>query len=171
MNGDWDTWRSVMARQINPASLPRGRLKDRAPPLRPPWALGEAAFTAACECCGNCVEACPEKVLTVGTSGYPEMDFARGGCNFCAACVEACPGTALTKNGHGPWSILAHFAPSCLSLQGIICRLCEESCEARAIRFTPLYGGLALPQIDASACSGCGACVSACPAQAIALGR
>jgi ferredoxin-type protein NapF len=87
MNGDWDTWRSVMARQINPASLPRGRLKDRAPPLRPPWALGEAAFTAACECCGNCVEACPEKVLTAGASGYPEMDFARGGCNFCAACV------------------------------------------------------------------------------------
>jgi ferredoxin-type protein NapF len=158
-----------MEGQISRARLHRGRLKDRAPPLRPPWALAEAAFTAACERCDKCIEACPEKILTAGASGYPEMDFARGGCSFCAACVEACPGTALTKNGHGPWSIVARFAPSCLSLQGIICRLCEESCETRAIRFTPLYGGLAMPQVEAAECSGCGACVSACPAQAIEM--
>ena len=158
-----------MGGQVSRASHIRGRLKDRPPPLRPPWALGEVAFTAACERCGKCVAACPEKILTTGASGYPEMDFARGGCSFCAACAEACPGAALTKNGQGPWSVVARFGPNCFSLQGMICRLCEESCERRAIRFTPLYGGLAMPQVEAAECSGCGACVSACPVRAIEM--
>ena len=159
----------IMDRQISRASSPRGRLTDPASALRPPWALGEAQFTAACERCDKCIEACPENILTTGPSGYPEMDFARGGCSFCAACVEACPGAALTKNGHAPWSIVARFEPCCLSLQGIICRLCREACEERAIRFTPLYGGLAMPQVEAEQCSGCGVCVSACPAGAIEM--
>ena len=157
----------IMGEQISRASLPRGRLKDPAPALRPPWALGEAAFTAACERCDKCIEACPENILTTGASGYPEMDF--GGCSCCVARVEACPGAALTKNDHAPWSIVARFEPSCLSLQGIICRLCREAWEERAIRFTPLYGGLAMPQVEAEQCSGCGVCVSACPARAIEM--
>lgn len=147
----------------------RGRLKKQATPQRPPWALAEAAFAAACEACGRCIENCPEGIVTAGKDGYPEIDFTRGGCSFCAACVEACPGTALAKNGNAAWSIVAHFAPSCLSLQGIVCRLCEEACEAQAIRFTPLIGGLAMPRVEGEACSGCGTCVSACPARAIEM--
>ena len=45
---------------------------------------------------------------------------------------------------------------------------CGESCEVRAIRFRQVPGGVALPEIDDAACTGCGACLASCPTSAIA---
>lgn len=62
------------------------------------------------------------------------------------------------------------IGPSCLSNQGIACRVCAEHCGAGAIHFRPMRGGIAAPIVDAAACTGCGDCQAACPAAAIALG-
>ena len=79
------------------------------------------------------------------------------------------PDYPLSGHRQAPWSIRARIGSACLAVQGVLCRLCEEPCEETAIRFRPALGGYALPEIDGEACSGCGACVSACPAQAIEM--
>ena len=141
-------------------------------PLRPPWALAEAAFRERCTGCGECRRACPEGILVRGRGALPLVDFARGGCTFCGACVTACPSGALVSaNGEGasPWDLIAVVGADCLSLAGVTCRICEERCSARAIRFRPRLGGRAAPQVAAETCTGCGACLSACPAGAIEI--
>ncbi len=97
----------------------------------------------------------------------PELDFSAGPCSLCGACAQACPTGALADLGQRPFPAVAQIASSCLSIQGIACRLCEEHCEPRAIRFRPALGGRALPEIEATACTGCGACAHVCPAQAV----
>ncbi len=62
-------------------------------------------------------------------------------------------------------SVVSH----CFSWQGALCRLCEQQCPQGAIRFTPAFGGFALPEIDSAACDGCGACVTVCPTKAIII--
>ena len=55
----------------------RGRPRPRAE-IRPPWALTEPAFSARCTRCGDCLTACPQKILVAGDGGFPTVDFARG---------------------------------------------------------------------------------------------
>ena len=155
-------------------------------PLRPPWALAEAAFREACTGCGDCRRACPERILVRGRGELPEVDFQRGGCTFCGACVSACPSGALVLSGASgagaapqelprdlpqdrPWDLTAVIGEDCLSLAGVTCRICEERCSARAIRFRPQLGGRSAPRVEAAACTGCGDCLGACPAGAIEI--
>jgi ferredoxin-type protein NapG len=75
------------------------------PPLavRPPGALAETQFLAACVRCGLCVRDCPYDILTLAT---PEQPVANGTpffvardkpCEMCVdlPCVKACPTGAL----------------------------------------------------------------------------
>lgn len=64
---------------------------------------------------------------------------------------------------------IAAIGDFCLALRGIVCRVCEEQCEARAIRVRLAVGGGTAPAVAAALCTGCGACVAPCPAHAIAL--
>lgn len=64
---------------------------------------------------------------------------------------------------------LARIAATCLAVRGTECRVCGEHCDTGAIRFRLEAEGIARPHIDATACTGCGACAPACPADAIAL--
>jgi len=147
-----------------------GRIASPAepPPPRPPWSKPEREFLAECSRCLDCVQACPEQVLVRGDGGYPEIDFGRGECTFCQACVQACPAPVfLDPAASKPWNYVASVSDACLGYQGIYCRSCGESCEAGAIRFSLTGLRIPLPSVDAEACSGCGACVAGCPAQAV----
>lgn len=153
----------------------RGRFRGAPSPVRPPWALPESAFTAACRRCDDCLPVCPTQILKRGASGFPEVDFrlGKGECTFCAACLTACPEPAFDRparnTGVRPWNISATISTSCLALNRVVCRSCGESCESGAIRFRLAPGGIALPELMDDRCTGCGACLNVCPAQAITL--
>ncbi len=155
---------------ISRAAVLRGRWRPTTEALPPPWARADS-FAARCDGCGDCVTACAEGIIAAGDGGYPEVDFRRGACTFCGACVEACPTGALAHHGQAAWSAAARITASCLSFRGTSCRLCEEHCEPRAIRFRPLPGGRALPEVDIAACTACGACLAVCPAEAVTIRR
>lgn len=116
------------------------------------------------------MNACPEGILKRARGGAPVLDFARGACTFCGFCVAACPhGALIRKDGVAPWTRVAEIGVSCLERRGIACRTCEARCELDAIRFRPALGGRTEPVIDDVACTGCGACVVACPTDAITI--
>ncbi|MFC4765713.1 ferredoxin-type protein NapF [Dyella koreensis] len=148
----------------------RGRASARTT-IRPPWALLEPRFLDACTRCGECVETCPEQVLVIGTGGYPEFDPRLGECSFCGSCVDTCASKALDRSTTSlPWHWKAHIQHDrCFAEQGIVCASCADGCPERAIRLRPALGGIQTITVDPAACTGCGACVSLCPATAIAL--
>lgn len=148
----------------------RGKFSTRKGSLRPPWALAEDDFLAACTRCGECVRACPTHIVVDRDAGYPAIDFGEGECTFCADCVTSCaPGALKRDPGQAPWTIVAAINDDCLARQRVECRVCGELCAAGAIRFPPQAGGIALPLLDPARCTGCGACVAPCPTRAIAL--
>ena len=75
--------------------------------------------------------------------------------------VEAYPHTLLRA--------IAVIDGACLSQRGIVCRVCEEQCDARAVRIRLAVGGGTAPTVEPALCTGCGACVAPCPAEAIAI--
>ncbi len=136
----------------------------------PPYSIRKDEFEEKCSSCGDCVDACPEKILVVSErSRLPVVDFKTGACTFCEACVEACGEGALVKTDGAPWGMRAFILNSCLSLQKITCRSCSDFCDERAIRFQPGLGGQQIPDLDSSACTGCGACLAACPNSSIEM--
>lgn len=75
--------------------------------LRPPGALDEAPFLAACIKCGQCVQVCPVQAIKLGDLdegygvGVPYVDARAQACDFsCDAvqCVLACPTGALSHD-------------------------------------------------------------------------
>lgn len=145
----------------------RGR-SSSPPPLRPPWAGDEASFTQRCTRCGDCLPACPQHILVAAPGGYPTVDFTKAECTFCGACATACRPAALRREeGVPPWRVKAVIGESCLPQRGVVCRLCGDYCEVRAIRFPPRLGGVLLPVVNGELCTGCGACVGPCPVGAV----
>jgi ferredoxin-type protein NapF len=148
----------------------RGRARQE-PALRPPWAIPEPAFLAACTACGDCIGACPETVLVRGDGQYPQFDPMLGECTFCHACADACEARALDlANVQPAWPLTAQIVGTCLARNGVTCFSCRDACGEAAIRFTPALGG-AIPQLDAARCTGCGGCVPVCPVSAISLAK
>ncbi len=135
----------------------------------PPWSLPEPLFAERCTRCDDCVRACPTGLLLRGDGGFPVASFADAACTFCGDCASACATGAIARTeDRAPWNFGIAIAASCLPLRGVECRVCGEACDTGAIRFRPRRGGVALPEVDNTACSACGACIAPCPAQAIA---
>ncbi|MGH1477408.1 MAG: 4Fe-4S dicluster domain-containing protein [Geminicoccales bacterium] len=60
-------------------------------------------------------------------------------------------------------------ADQCLSLSGVACRACEDSCTVGAIRFQPRLGCVDQISVEATTCTGCGDCLLVCPVTALSL--
>lgn len=143
-----------------------GRLRGGPPQIRPPRA--RADFTEVCTQCGSCADACPEAIIVPGHAGYPILDFGRRGCTLCGACAAVCPEGAFDGTA-APLIGRAMISSACVEAKGVACRMCEGACEPSAIRFRPAIGGRSIVHISETDCTGCGACVRACPVAAITI--
>ncbi|WP_354625706.1 ferredoxin-type protein NapF [Psychromonas sp. MME2] len=130
-----------------------------------PWIYQSEALIAHCTQCGDCIDACPEKIVIKGDGGYPSIDFSRGECTFCGKCADICKAPIFVSTELQPWSKKAQVNNSCLANLHVYCRSCADSCEVEALSFQ--LGVSNAPLINADLCTGCGACFSPCPTQAI----
>ncbi len=134
--------------------------------IRPPWSL-EASLAAHCTHCGDCVAACPEKILRFDAAGLPEVDFGAGACTFCGDCAKSCAVPVFDAARTPAWHVDVLVSEQCLPKRGILCESCRDVCIDGAIRFARSTGQAPVPAISTTDCTGCGACISVCPASAI----
>lgn len=145
-----------------------GSLRREPAPLRPPW-TDEAGIHDACTACGACVEACPQGILSAGSDGRPVLSLDENECIFCGACAEACPEPVFAPRGSRPFDHVASIGPACVAAAGVHCQSCGDVCPEAAITFRPRLGGPPLPRLSEISCTGCGACLAACPADVITV--
>ena len=141
--------------------------------LRPPWTMLDL-FADQCTRCDDCIAACPERIISRGDGGFPEVSFRRGECTFCGECADVCRAGVFqpeARNVESAWTLsVAINASSCLSMNAVVCRICGDRCEPEAIRFQLRTGAVSVPQVDEALCTGCGACQFSCPVDAVAIG-
>ncbi|MDH5711436.1 MAG: ferredoxin-type protein NapF, partial [Gammaproteobacteria bacterium] len=128
-------------------------------------------FIDICDGCGECIAQCPNHIIKKGRGRYPVIDFNAGECTFCGDCVNACEPKALSyTENQTPWAIIASInTKNCLAFKGIECRSCYDPCEVGSIKIKPQLGGVSIPTLDLSLCTGCGACYVVCPTSAISM--
>lgn len=140
--------------------------------LRPPGALPEVGFLAACTRCGECLPVCPpgaiQKVPTTGglAAGTPYIDPAIQGCTVCAdmPCARACPTEALsipTRGWQGYRLGMVELVPErCVTFVGTACRACADACPVGPAAL--VIDATGHPVLKQEGCVGCGVCVRAC---------
>jgi ferredoxin-type protein NapF len=160
-----------MSAQVSRMQFLRGDFKGKETPLRPPWAIAESLFTEICTNCGECISHCPTHIIKSARANFPVIDFSSGECLFCEQCVDVCkPQALLKRRQEAPWNIKASInETACIAYQGVECRSCFDPCETRAIQMPPRLGGICIPVLNSKNCTGCGACFSVCPVQAITM--
>jgi ferredoxin-type protein NapF len=144
--------------------LRSGRAQPAA--IRPPWSV-EASLAEHCTHCGACIAACPEKILRSDAGGVPEVDFSAGACTFCGDCAKSCTVPVFDLTRSPAWQVEIVVSDRCLPKRGILCESCRDVCIDGAIRFVRSTGQAPVPAISKTDCTGCGGCISVCPAGAI----
>jgi ferredoxin len=130
-----------------------------------------------CVRCGNCVRACPTKILypDVGESGLsglmcPAVRFGPGYCREdCCRCGDACASGAIARllpaeKTTVPMGTAEVDGSVCLLSDNRECSICKNACPYGAIATVWSDEEYALVlKIDRDRCPGCGACQVACP--------
>ena len=140
--------------------------------LRPPGAVEEGVFKGLCLRCGNCMRACPSKIIMpdmgqAGILGFmaPVVGYKKGYClETCNSCTKVCPSGAIDKMTlarKNKYCIgKAFLNPSlCYMVRGVNdCDICVRSCSYDAVKvYWDEEAYVAFPFIDLQKCNGCGA--------------
>lgn len=158
--------------------------------LRPPGALDEKDFLAACVRCGLCVRACPFDTLKLArfgdgvAAGSPYFTARDVPCFLCddIPCVVACPtgalDTALTDIEDARMGVAVIVSrDTCLNLQGFRCDVCYRECPLidKAITLELSHNtrtgkhAIFEPYVHADVCTGCGICEKRCVLEEAAI--
>jgi MauM/NapG family ferredoxin protein len=140
--------------------------------FRPPGALREMAFIAACTRCGDCIDVCPPRAIvkvpaSAGlAAGTPVIDPEIQPCTVCPdmPCARSCPTEALTVP-EGLWSgyrmaTLELVPERCIAFHKVECAVCVRACPVGEAAIASDADGR--PVLKAEGCVGCGVCVRAC---------
>ncbi len=151
--------------------------------LRPPGALSEDQFSAACIRCGLCVRDCPFDTLKLAwlgediVTGTPYFTARDVPCEMCEdiPCVKACPTGALNPELEDIDDARMGLAAlideeTCLNFQGLRCDVCYRVCPLieEAITLDLQHNrrsgdhAFFIPTVHSDACTGCGKCEHAC---------
>lgn len=131
-----------------------------------PWILNDTQFYEQCVRCNACLKVCETNIIEKNLHGFPVVNLNKGECTFCYACAQACELPLFENKNKQPWDHIVTIDSSCLSLRKIECRSCNEVCDEQAITFTQEIGGYKI-SLHKNKCTGCGACISTCPINAI----
>lgn len=134
-----------------------------------PWIKEQSQFIQECERCNQCIKICPQQIIIQGSGGFPCVDFKLGECTFCYQCADICPQSLFKSKDEKPWSQSIEIQESCLANHNVECRSCEDVCETRVILFQPKPGRVSQAFLKLADCTGCGACISSCPVNAITM--
>jgi ferredoxin-type protein NapG len=158
--------------------------------LRPPGAIAEPSFLAACLRCGLCVRACPFDTLKLArlgealATGTPHFIAREIPCEMCPdiPCAKACPSGALdramTDIGRAKMGVAVLVDHgTCLNHLGLRCDVCYRVCPlidkaiTLQVRHNERTGGHAMfiPTVHADHCTGCGKCERACVLEEAAI--
>lgn len=151
--------------------------------IRPPGALAEADFLAACVRCGLCVRDCPYDTLKLArlgdgvATGTPYFEARSIPCEMCEdiPCVVACPTGALDRalididEARMGLAVLID-QENCLNFLGLRCDVCYRVCPVidKAITLERVHNprsdrhAMLLPTVHSEHCTGCGMCEKAC---------
>ena len=146
--------------------------------LRPPGALPEPLYLAACIRCGECVKSCVTNTLqpdgfTRGLSGLwvPRHQMRQAGCEqHCNVCGQVCPTGAirpldLEEKRCAKIGTSVILKEKCIAWeQDRLCLVCDECCPYNAIIFKTV-DGRPRPVVIEDRCNGCGWCEHKCPVE------
>jgi len=149
--------------------------------IHPPGATEPALYNVLCSRCGNCIKACPTKILLPDSDFSnplswmtPAVSFKSGYClETCNLCGKVCPTGAITlfstEAKRSLFMGTAHIRTAdCYLSNNRECIKCREACKYNAVAFlqeSNIFN--MLPAIDPQKCVGCGACEVVCPAGCI----
>ena len=151
--------------------------------LRPPGAIAEKRFLAACVRCGKCAQACPYQSIKMaggetGTGiGTPVIVPRDMPCYLCSdlPCAKVCPSGALDSKLQDIEKVRMGTAviidrESCLSIRGLRCEVCYRQCPLidKAITIEPRHNTrtgehtIMEPVVHKEKCVGGGICEKSC---------
>ena len=151
--------------------------------FRPPASISPEIFNTLCIRCGNCIKACPSKIITHHSDPFdllswmtPEVNFNSGYClEMCNLCSRVCPSGSITL--FSPEAKKQIFMGSaeiiysdCLLAKNSECDRCKAACRYDSITIEPSGELIQMkPVIKSEKCVGCGACAVICPARTIKM--